>query len=260
MKMDMENVAGMAEKVFRPEGAVEMAARMATIGGEFAKLGDPFELMFKARNDMEGFMKDVGGAAAEFAQFNKETGEFDITGLQLDRMRELADITGLSVENMSEMARAGAKFNRIESLIPSVISDEEDRKLIAKLAEFDKDTGQWKVQIDGDSKFLDELDSTQIRNYKNEQKNLKERAIQAQTFDKALDNVILQFKSAALPFIESLNNYFVPALIDFQKKLIDEGWIDKFKEIASDIGSFVVGLGKIANSIIDTLGIKGTAI
>jgi len=169
MNMDMDNVAGMADKVFRPEGAVEMAARLATMGGDMARLGDPFQLMFKARNDMEGFMKDVGAAAEEFAQFNEKTGEFDITGLQLDRMRELADITGLSVENMSEMARAGAKFSKIDSLIPSVIDNEEDRQLISKIAEFDKKSGQWKVEMNGDTKFLSQLDQTELKNYKREQ-------------------------------------------------------------------------------------------
>jgi len=61
-----------------------------------------------------------------------------------------------------------------------------------------------------------------------------------------------------LPFVESLNSYFVPALRDFQKKLIDENWIGKMKEIAEDVGNFIVGVGKVANAIIDTLGVGGT--
>jgi hypothetical protein len=78
LKLDMEGIAGMAEKVFRPEGAIEMAAQLTTMGGKFASLGDPMQLMFKARNDFEGFAKDIGKASAEFVQFNKETGEFNI--------------------------------------------------------------------------------------------------------------------------------------------------------------------------------------
>ena len=75
LKLDLDGIAGMAEKVFRPEGAIEMAAQLATLGGRFAKLGDPMQLMFKARNDMEGFAKDIGWASAEFVEFNKETGQ-----------------------------------------------------------------------------------------------------------------------------------------------------------------------------------------
>ena len=60
LKLDMDGIASLADKVFRPEGAIEMAAQLSVMGGEFAKLGDPMTLMFKARNDMEGFAKDIG--------------------------------------------------------------------------------------------------------------------------------------------------------------------------------------------------------
>ena len=82
--------------------------------------------------------------------------------------------------------------------------------------------------------------------------------MQAQTFDDAFNNLVNQFQSVLLPFVESLNTYFVGALKDFQKKLISEGWIDKLKSVAEDVGSFVVGIGKIASAIVDTLGVKGT--
>jgi hypothetical protein len=61
-----------------------------------------------------------------------------------------------------------------------------------------------------------------------------------------------------LPFVESLNAYFVPALIDFQKKLIDGAWISDMKKFAADVGDIIVGIGKFTSVIVDTLGIKGT--
>ena len=76
----MEGIAGLAEKVMRPEGAVETAALLTTMGGEFAKLGDPFQLMFKARNDFASFSKDIGKATSEFVEYNKQTGAFEIKG------------------------------------------------------------------------------------------------------------------------------------------------------------------------------------
>ena len=255
MKVDIGSVAGMAGKVFRPEGAVEMAAQLQTMGGSFARLGNPFELMFKARNDFGAFTKEVAGAAAELAQFNEDSGEFEISGLQLDRMRELAKITGINEEQLSEMAKAGAKFNQIESMVPSAF-DEEDRQLISSLAE--KKDGEWKVNINGDSLRIDELSATMVKAYKDEQKTLSERAVQAQTFDDAFNNLVNQFQSVLLPFVESLNTYFVGALKDFQEKLITGGWIDKLKAVAKDVGEFVVGIGKLAVSFVDTFGIGGT--
>ena len=255
MKVDIGSVAGMAGKVFRPEGAVEMAAQLQTMGGSFARLGSPFELMFKARNDFGAFTKEVAGAAAELAQFNEDSGEFEISGLQLDRMRELAKITGINEEQLSEMAKAGARFNQIESMVPSAFT-EEDKQLISSLAS--KESGEWMVKINGDDLRLDELSEEMLKSYKDEQQTLSDRAKQAQTFDDAFNNLVMQFQSTLLPFVESLNKFFVPALIDFQEKLISEGWIDKLKSVAEDVGSFVVGIGKIATAIVDTLGVKGT--
>ena len=66
LKLDMDGIAGVADKVFRPEGAIELAAQLKTMGGNFSKIADPMQLMFKARNDFEGFAKDIGKASAEF--------------------------------------------------------------------------------------------------------------------------------------------------------------------------------------------------
>ena len=257
MKVDLAGLTGMADKVFRPEGAVEMSARLQTMGGAFARLGNPFELMFKARNDFAAFTKDVASATAELAQFNESSGEFEISGLQLDRLREIATITGIGADQLSEMAKAGAKFNRIKSLIPGTFN-EEDQELISSLAEM-KD-GQYKVRIDGQDLMLNEISQLQLETFKKQKGDLAERAKQAQTFDDAFTNLVNQFKSVLLPFVEELNKYFVPALIDFTKKLIDEGWIDKMKSIAADVGKLVVGIGKFATTIIDTFGVGGTVL
>jgi hypothetical protein len=243
MGIDMADVANMAEKAFRPEEAVEMAAKMATLGGSFARLGDPFTLMFKARNDIEGFTKDIGNAASEFAQFNSATGEFDITGLQLDRMRELSKVTGMGVDELSQLAKTSAKFKRIETLIPSVISD-EDKEVIGSLANFDKESGQWSVTMNGETKYLKDLEQADLEKYKREQQSLKDRAIQAQTFDDAFNNLIEQFQTMALPFIEGLNEYLVGPLKDLQQRMKDEGWIDSIKAFATTMSKIVGTIGK----------------
>lgn len=253
MKIDMDGIANMAEKVFRPEGAVEMAARLATMGGDMAKLGDPFKLMFKARNDFEGFVKDIGEASAELATFNSEEGEFEIGGLQLDRMRELAKITGLSVDEMSEMSKQAAKFNKAK-LEMGGLSDEEDKQFMASIAKFDKESGKYTVEINGDPKFLNELDANDVKIRRGEKKSLEERAIQAQTFDDAFNNTIMQFKAMALPFIEALNESLVDPLRNFQDSMSESGFIDSVKEFAKSAGEIVGGIGKwVVNNPIKSL-------
>jgi hypothetical protein len=257
MKVDIGSVAGMAGKVFRPEGAVEMAAQLQTMGGSFARLGNPFELMFKARNDFGAFTKEVAGAAAELAQFNSESGEFEISGLQLDRMRELAKITGINEEQLSEMAKAGAKFNKIESMVPSTFN-EEDRQLISSIATMGKD-GEFKVRMDGKELGVDELSKTMLDTYKNEKESLADRAKQAQTFDDAFNNLVNQFQSVLLPFVEALNTALVEPIAGLQEVLKDENVLANIKSLAEDVGGLIGSIGKFiienpVTSLVTALG------
>jgi hypothetical protein len=242
MKVDVGSIASMAGKVFRPEGAVEMAARLQTMGGSFARLGNPFELMFKARNDFGAFTKDVAAATAELAQFNEGSGEFEIGGLQLDRLREIATITGIGEEQLSEMAKAAAKFNKIESLVPSTF-EEDDKQLISSLAQMGKD-GQWRVHIDGQDMLLSELEKTQLDNYKKEKESLAERAKQAQTFDDAFNNLVNQFKTVMLPFVEALNTALVQPIANLQTLLKDKNVLANLKSLAEKVGTLVGSIGK----------------
>lgn len=242
MKVDMGSIAGMAGKVFRPEGAVEMAAQLQTMGGSFARLGNPFELMFKARNDFGAFTKDVANATAELAQFNENSGEFEIGGLQLDRMREIAKITGIGEEQLSEMAKAAAKFNKIESLVPSTF-EEDDKQLISSLAQMGED-GQWRVRIDGQDMLLNQLDDNALKRYKDEKQSLAARAKQAQTFDDAFNNLVNQFKSVMLPFVEALNTALVQPIANLQELLKDENVLANLKSLAEKVGTLIGSIGK----------------
>lgn len=242
MKVDMAGISGMADKVFRPEGAVEMAARLQTMGGAFARLGNPFELMFKARNDFGAFTKDVANATAELAQFNESTGEFEIGGLQLDRLREISTITGIGADQLSTMAIEAAKFNRIESLIPSLV-DNEDKELISSLAQMGTD-GEYYVRVEGKDLKLDQLNSTLIKNLKDEKSSLTERAKQAQTFDDAFNNLVNQFKSVMLPFVEALNIALVTPIANLQTLLKDENVLANLKSLAEKVGTLVGSIGK----------------
>ncbi len=250
LKLDMDGIAGLAEKVFRPEGAVEMAAKLQTMGGEFAKLGNPMELMFKARNDMEGFAKDIAGATIEFVEFNKETGETVLKGgLAADRMREIANITGIGVEQLTKMAGAQKKIQEFGTLIPSVISGEEDRELIASLAKMEK--GKAVITLEnGKNIELNKLNKEELKNIKLEQETLAERAKQSKTFDEDLSNLVKTFKSTLLPIVRGLKG-FGENFQGIVEDLETNGTFDKIGEFVGAFGSGIATLAKI-------LGPKGT--
>jgi hypothetical protein len=239
LKLDMEGIAGMAEKVFRPEGAIEMAAQLTTMGGNFSALGDPMQLMFKARNNMAEFSKDIGKASAEFVEFNKENGEFQIkNGLAADRMREIATITGLSVEKLQEMAAAEARIQEIRKSTSGRFS-KDDVEAIESMSKFDKNKGQWVVNINGQDKLVKDLRATDLDRIRKEQETLDKRAEEARTFDEVLTDLILQFKQLLLPFAKDLKEFLGEPLQKLSKEWSANGFYESLRGFVSSVTGLI---------------------
>jgi hypothetical protein len=239
----METTAQFADKLFNIEGAVEMAAKLNTMGGEWSKLGDPMKLMYQARNDMAGLQTSVIDATAGMASFNKTTGEFSFSGLELHRMRELEKITGISADKMAEMAKAKAKFAKIRGQLGFSI-DDDMQEFIENTAQF-KD-GEYKIKLDGQEDLIP------IRNLTIKQKELmismdktlKQRAENSQTFDDQLTNLSNTFKSFALPIIEGLNDS-IPSIKGLFNEIKEGGWFENLKEFGRNIGEVIGGAIKL---------------
>jgi len=259
LRLDMEGIAGMAEKVFRPEGAIEMAAELTTMGGKFAALGDPMQLMFKARNDFEGFAKDIGKASAEFVEFNKETGEFNIkNGLAADRMREISRITGISVEKLQEMAEAQSRIDEISKGVKGGIFSEDDMSLISSFAKFDKNSGTWKVEAGDFSKSLKDLNKQDIARIKSEQETLDKRAEDARTFDETVQDLILTFKQQLLPLAQQLKDGLGGPIQKMVKQWSENGFFKTLRDFVTKAGELAVWLGKWIIKAAEWLGPTGT--
>lgn len=239
LKLDMEGIAGMAEKVFRPEGAIEMAAQLTTMGGNFSALGDPMQLMFKARNNMAEFSKDIGKASAEFVEFNKENGEFQIkNGLAADRMREIATITGLSVEKLQEMAAAEARIQEIRKSTSGRFS-KDDVEIIESMSKFDEKKGQWVINIQGKDKLVNDLRATDLDRIRKEQETLDKRAEEARTFDEVLGDLLLQFKQLLLPFAKDLKEFLGGPIQELSKTWSAEGFYDTLRGFVSSVTGLI---------------------
>jgi hypothetical protein len=60
MRMEVGDMLQMADKFYNPEGAIEAAAELQLLGGDIAEaFGDPFTLMYEARNKPEELAKRV---------------------------------------------------------------------------------------------------------------------------------------------------------------------------------------------------------
>lgn len=258
LKLDIEGIAGLVEKVFRPEGAVEMAAKLQTMGGAFAQMADPMRLMFKARNDFKGFAKDIGKATAEFVKYNAEEGTFDLQGgLAADRMREIANMTGIGVEKLQEMATAQKRIQMIGSVVPIGV-DDETIGIIESISEIGKNGEIRITKGDFNGKLLKDLTKQQLSTLKEEQKTLEERAKQSRTAVEQLQDILNTFKDLLIPIAQGLTDGLGTPLKEMLKNWKKEGFYDKLQAFTKSIGGGIISLGKTLVKFVDFLGPKGT--
>lgn len=235
-KIDMQDVASVADKVFRPEGAIEAAAQLQVLGGSLSALGDPFQLMYKARNAPEELAKSITKAATESAKFNDKTGEFEVNAYELDRLREAANALGMDYSKLVETAKQGAKIGKFEGLLGGKGFDKETMDALTGAAQMGE-KGAF-VTINGDPKLLKDLTDGEAKMFVNQKKNQAELAQQAMSIQSNVD---------------AIKNEIILSLVNiFEKNR------DLIKSIVVGIKDFVVGTANLIKNITDVLGAKGS--
>ena len=151
----MEQAMKFAQDVLDPDTAIETAASFQMLGGAVGALGDPFQLLYMAQNDVGALQEEMVKATESAVDFNATTGEFKIPVSEMYRLKEMAGKLGMSYEDISENAIKAAKQTQVLSMIelPSNFS-EEDKNLVASLSEIQSD-GSVKIQIPGQEGLMD---------------------------------------------------------------------------------------------------------
>lgn len=245
MGVSMEMASGFAEKLFDIEGAVEASAQLQVLGGAFSNLADPFKLMYMARNDMEGLTNEIINATKASAKFNSKTGEFEIGGLEMQRLRKVAEATGLNFEELAQSAKNAAKFTAIKRQI-SYGFDEKTSKFIENTATLDK-AGKAKIMVGTTEKYLSALtqqDKQELARIAADKASMEERAKSVVGLDEMLGNTITMLKQLMIPLVEALNNKLKPAIDGLIKKFTDPKFIEGIWAFAKGIGEFIAGVGK----------------
>ena len=152
--ISMENAMKFSQDVLDPDAAIETAASMQMLGGAVGALGDPFQLLYMAQNDVGALQEEMIKATESAVDFNSTTGEFKIPVSEMYRLKEMAGKLGMSYEEISESAIKAAKQTQVLSMIdlPSSFS-EEDKNLVASLSEIVGDKVM--IQIPGTKEMID---------------------------------------------------------------------------------------------------------
>ena len=236
----MEGAFAAADKFRTLGGLLQAGAELRVLGGEFAKM-DEFKLSFLARNKPKEFAEEMAKLTKGMATFNKETGEFDVSDVDYDRLRVVAESTGRSIEDVIKSTKRFNQVNFAKKQIFAGVND-ADREMIATLATFKPGSTIGQIKIGDKDVDIDKLTDTQIGLLKQQQKTLEERAKDSQNFNESFDNTITQLKATLLPLLTYINS----ALVTFN------GFIDRFRDSSGalngmaaliPIGGLLLGIG-----------------
>lgn len=154
-RINMNSVFQIADKVFNPEGALDLVANLQVLGGAIGDFNDPIKLMYMATNNVEGLQDALIDAAGSLATYNAEQGRFEITGVNLRRAKAMAQELGISYQELATGAIAAAERTSAASAImrTGLIMDEKDRDFLTNIARMED--GEMKIVVP--KSLMDEL-------------------------------------------------------------------------------------------------------
>jgi hypothetical protein len=137
LKLNMDKVFVVADKVFEPEGAIDMAAKLQMIGGAAGDLADPIRAMYDVTNNMEGIQSSIIDSARSLAVFDEAQGRFAVTGINLRVAKARADALGMTLGEMSSLAIKAANQFEVMSQIDMFpqFKDGDQKEFIKNMAQ-----------------------------------------------------------------------------------------------------------------------------
>ncbi len=158
-KLSMESVAQVAEAVFTPEKALDVAANLQVLGGAIGDFNDPLKLMYMATNNVEGLQDAIINAASSLATYNQEQGRFEVTGVNLRRVREMAAALGMDYKELSKTAIATQERLSAKEMLSGLGIQDEYKEFLTNLSQV-KD-GKMTIDISGSKKLQEAFNGLQ---------------------------------------------------------------------------------------------------
>ena len=235
MRLDVSDILGMSEKFYQPEAAIEAAAQLQLLGGDIASaFGDPFTVMYEARNKPEELAKRVQNMTENMIQFNEESGQYELPAEARMQLKAVGDQLGININNMVEMSRQTAKMKDVKmELSDSELFTEEQMEGIASMAKM-TDEG-FKVDLIGDDgkrieKNIKDLTSGEVemllRSPKDEEDYMEQMVYNSMTTNEILESIRDQFEKS---FVATVDVYEV-------MEELSKGSIKNIRDLGTGLG------------------------
>jgi len=203
MGVGMDSITRFADKIMDPQGAIDAVANFQRLGVAVGDLADPFKLMYMAQSDMEGLTETIAKSVSNMGSFNRETGKMEIPAATRMQMKEMGDQLGLSAKEMNNLVSSQVKLADMSDVFSSFGFDmsDEDKTMIAQLADFNKETGQYEINVGGETRAVTSLDDDAINKLRDRPKDMEDLAKQQFTYIESIKNNVQAMKSGIVaPF------------------------------------------------------------
>ena len=230
VRWNMQQTAAFAEKVSNVEGAVTTSAQMSVLGGEFAKFANPMNMLYESLNDMESLNERLMKTFSQFATFNKQTNQIEVSAFDRMRIKAAAQAMGLDygqvMDSVYGMGRAKVAEDQLRG---SGLSDEY-KTFLKNKAMIDRKDGRAYVNLmqkDGtykpkylDEGFSDEDKKSMDVEMRTESQDIKSIAKSALTIEEIIEGVKKGFYDKIAKWIEWVKEK-INKLVDVGIKVVD---------------------------------------
>jgi vacuolar-type H+-ATPase subunit F/Vma7 len=146
LRIDMKDTLAIANRLFDPEKAIDMAAAMQRLGVAQGDLLDPLKLMDLGQNDPAELQNQIAEMSKSFTRLKADGTGFEILPGEKRRMMEISQELFGNTQQLGKMALAAGDLDLKMSKIKfsDAITDESTQKLIANMAEMGEG-GEYKV-------------------------------------------------------------------------------------------------------------------
>ena len=174
LRFDMKETFGFADRMLKPENAINMAAAFQRLGVTAGNLVDPFVLMNESINDPTGLQNSLARLGEKFTYFDEETKSFKINPQGVLTLREMEEQAGLTAGSLSKSALAAADLDKRLSTVSAAglsFKSEEDKQYLANIAKMGEG-GTYEVTLnDGTKKELQNLNQEEFDELIQQQKD-----------------------------------------------------------------------------------------
>ena len=253
LKLDMGQVASFADKVSTIEGSIDVASKLQVLGGQFAAIADPMAMLSEGLMDMEGLTDRIIKMVGGLGNFNKKTGEVEVSAFNKQRIKAAAQAMGMDYSQLMESVNASTRREAIDREISSSAHarglNEDMKELLRNTATFDKN-GKAGVSVNGEFVNLEDLTNEDydvlVKETQSEAADIKDIARMLRSIEDVQKGTRKQYEANKAQVIEHLGAG------DFTKNVIkgigEANWWLKFIAIGS-IAKSALNIGLTARGI-----------